>query len=635
MAWQTVADIDTRYGHTYLQYDDSSTGESRSSRVIFQLNPSSSIYVYFNNFTVDGNNLGQKLVTGNTTLWEGSLPAGNRTVSYTCPWYDIGSVGYSGTGNIPTGYTDPSTPSVTLKSKTYNSATFAVSISSYGVPSNANGRYIEAALLQQNSYDASSTNGRRWSIASNTTSANITVNNSSQKNGGPSGQGFTVTGNTRYYYGGYASNTARSKAVVTGSLYLPCPPLSALSLSSQAYSAYNKVNAVLSYTRQSDGGAETRTGQYRYTTNGGTSWTNWTSFGTISNTTGTFTISLPTASSVTVQARLSTSNGGASETKSVTFSTKSTHTAPNFSNFTYEDASTTAVAVSGNNQIFIQSQSKPKVTISAANKATANDGATISGYTASLNAQSIQIAYSASAEVSGTFPAGKPTASGTLALSVAANDSLGLSKAVSKNVTIIPWEAPVLNAAAERTNNFEAETTLSISGTYSPIVVSSVTKNTLVVYYRYKKSTDSWPTSTQDPTEGWIARPITISGENYSAVNLVLSLDNEYQWDIQVKAIDEFATTTQSIVLSIGKPTMFVAHKKVSINRRPSNSSADLDVDGLIYSKDQPVLFSHVGMVIMSTTLMTAASVKDLYGGNWTSYTGISVSGLYCWRRTS
>ena len=87
MSWVTVASINTGgYGNTRLQYDDSSTGESRSSRVIFELNSGASIYVYFNNFTVNGTNLGQKLVTGNCTLWTGSLPAGNRTVSYTCPW---------------------------------------------------------------------------------------------------------------------------------------------------------------------------------------------------------------------------------------------------------------------------------------------------------------------------------------------------------------------------------------------------------------------------------------------------------------------------------------------------------------------------------------------------------------------
>ena len=404
---------------------------------------------------------------------------------------------------------------------------------------------------------------------------------------------------------------------------------SALSLSTQAYSTYNKVNATISYTRQSDGGAETRTGYYRYSTDGGTTYSSWVSFGTVSNTTGTFIANLPTASTITLQVKLNTPNGGDSEAKTVTFTTQATHTAPNFSNFTYEDASTAAVTVSGNNQIFIQGQSQPKVTISAANKATANDGATITGYTASFNAQSIQIPYSSSAEVSGTFSNHTPNAYGTLALTVAANDSLSLAKSVSKNVTVIPWSAPTITATAVRVNNFESQTTLSISGTYSPVKVNNTVKNTLAVAYRYKKSTDStWGS--------WTSRPVTITDSAFQTTDLVLSFDNEKQWDIQVRAVDAFTTSTVTITLSVGKPIFFISsNNKCSINRKPTNSAADLDVNGLIYSQDQPVMASHVGMIIFSKTLTTAADVRALYGGNWTSDSSFSATGVYCWRRTS
>lgn len=575
MSWVTVADIDTRYGHTYLQYDDSSTGESRTSRVRFELNPSSTVYVNFYNFTVNGSNLGTKLVTGTATLWEGSLPAGYRSVSYNCEWYDIGHRDYSGGGNIPSGYTDPSTPSVTLKSKTYNSATFGVSISSYGIPSGASGRYIEAAILAQNSYG----NSYRYAIAQNTTSADITVNNSSNTGSTP----LTIQGNKKYWYGGYATNTARNKSTVTGSFYTPCPPLSALSLSSQAYATYNTVSATLSYTRQSDGGAETRTGKYRYSTDNGATWTGWTSFGTVSNNSGTFAATLPTSKTVLLQARLETPNGGASESKQVSITTKTTHTAPNFSNFTYEDINSATTALTSNNQIFIQGQSQPKVTISAANKATANDGATITGYTASLNAESIQIAYSSSASVSGTFNTKRPTASGTLALSVAANDSLSLAKSVSKNVTVIPWAAPTLTATATRQNNFENNTTIKISGTYSQILVNNTVKNTLAVAYRFKKSTaSSW--------ENWTSKTATISGSNFTVPDFVLSFDNEYQWDIEVRAVDQFTTTTVALSLAIGKPIFFISrNRKVSVNRKPTNYNADLDVEGKVYAEDSPL----------------------------------------------
>lgn len=528
--------------------------------------------------------------------------------------------------DFPGVYTNPSISSVTVNSKTHNSANLTIN-GSYG---RGTGSYqIEVGIGAQSTWTSPSL--RSVCVKDGRTSYTATVNNSS-----PQTTTLTLVGNTKYWYGGYIYNGYSSDGRMFGNIYLPCPPLSVLSLSSQSYTAYNRVNAVISYTRQADGGAETRTGYYRYSTDGGNTYTSWTSFGTVSNTTDTFTVSLPTASSVILQARLNTPSGGASETKSVTFSTKTTHTAPNFSDFTYEDASSAAVAVSGNNQIFIQGQSQPKVIISAANKATANDGASISGYTASLNAASIQIPYSSAAEVSGTFAAGSPTAYGTLALTVAANDSLSLATAVSKNVTVIPWAAPTLAATATRVNNFYAQTTLAISGTYSPISVNGVVKNTLAVAYRYKKSNSStWEQPSGADENGWVDRPITITDSAYQATDLILSFDNEYQWDIEVRAVDEFATTVLAITLSVGKPIFFIGQNgKCSINRKPTNSAADLDIEGLIYSQDQPVMVSHVGMVIMSTTLTTAAEVRDIYGGYWTTF-NTGISGVNGFRRTS
>ena len=36
-----------------------------------------------------------------------------------------------------------------------------------------------------------------------------------------------------------------------------------------------------------------------------------------------------------------------------------------------------------------------------------------------------------------------------------------------------------------------------------------------------------------------------------------------------------------------------------------------------------------------SKTLTTAADVRAIYGGYWTSDSSFSASGVYCWRRTS
>ena len=617
MAWQTVAttglsDGSATYGYVYLQYDDASSGTSRSSRLRFELRAGYSIYIYIDSLSLDGSGVkGRFLCSGTMDFWTGSLANGTRTFTWSCPWYG-GTRSYSCSGYIPSGITAPSGLSVALNSKTYNSATFNVSLSSYGVPSNADGRWIEAGVAGQNSW---SSPALRSAIVKNTTNATITINNSSTQT-----QTLTIEGNHKYWYGGYANNTQATTSVMSGTFYTPCPPLATLSYASQIYATYNTVSATINYTRQSDGGAETRTGYYRYSTDGGNTYSSWISFGTISvsvGTTGSFIASLPTASNITLQAKINTPNGGDSTAKTITFSTLATHTAPNFSNFEYIDDNSATVALTGNNQYMIQGQSVPKITISTTNKATGNNGVSVSNYAISFTGQSKTVTYSSSADVVTALD--PPSESGTGNLVVSAVDSLALSKAVTKSVTIYPWAKPVMSATIERVNNFETTSKINASGTYSPIIINNVVKNTLSFAYRTKKSSSSeW--------SSWTSRAVTISGANWSLSNLSVTLDNNYQWDVQTRITDIFTSTTTDLSLPVGMPNFFIGTDgRVSIGMKPSKTlptgnRGQLEVDGIIYSKNQPVMPSHVGQIIMSVTLDTAAKVQAIYGGTWAAW---------------
>lgn len=161
---------------------------------------------------------------------------------------------------LPTVYTAPSTPSVSISEIYTNGAKFNVSISNYGNPSSTSGRYIEAAILGQNSYGAS----YRYATVSNTTSAIITVNNSSPV----SPSGWTIYPNTQYYYGGYATNTQKASYTVTGTfITLPATPSASLSVTGQT-------TATLTVTAPSQGTASTLTVYYKLNSgsyaNGGT-----------------------------------------------------------------------------------------------------------------------------------------------------------------------------------------------------------------------------------------------------------------------------------------------------------------------------------------------------------------------------
>ena len=617
MAWQTVAttglgDSSATYGYVYLQYDDSSSGTSRSARLRFEIRSGYSVYVYIDNLSLDGSVVRSRFTcSGTMDFWTGSLANGTRSFTWSCPWYS-GTRSYTCSGYIPSGVTAPSGLSVSVKSKTYNSVTFNTSLSSYGVPSSASGRYIEAAVLNQNSYGAS----YRYETASNTSSSTITVNNSSRSN--PST--FSIEPNHKYWYGGYASNTQASTSTVVGSVYTPCPPLSTLTPSTQSYAEYDKVNAVIQYKRQTDAGAETRTGYYRYSTDGGSNYSSWISFGTVSvaaNTTATFTAKLPTNSNITLQAKLNTPNGGDSEIKTTTLTTIATHVAPNFQNYTYRDSNSATVLLTGNDQTMIQGQSVPEITISSSNKATGNDGINISNYAITFVGQSKTIGYSSSSDVSTTL--NPPSESGTSNLTVSAVDELSLSKAVTKSIVIYPWQKPTISATIERINNFESESILNISGKYSPLTINNVVKNSITVSYRTKKSSSSsW--------SGWSTRSAVISGSNWTVSNLAVTLDNNYQWDIQVKVADAFDSATTDLILSIGMPNFFIGTDgRVSIGMKPNislpnSNRGQLEVDGNIYSKGMPLISSHVGQVIMSTTLDTAAKVEAIYGGTWVAW---------------
>ena len=107
---------------------------------------------------------------------------------------------------------------------------------------------------------------------------------------------------------------------------------------------------------------------------------------------------------------------------------------------------------------------------------------------------------------------------------------------------------------------------------------------------------------------------------------LRLALVANYRWDIQVRAVDIFTNTTVDLSLAVGMPNFFIGiDGRVAVGMKPnislqSGNRGQLEIDGMVYSKGQPLMASHVGQIIMSTTLDTAAKVKAIYGGTWAAW---------------
>lgn len=133
-------------------------------------------------------------------------------INATSAWMNVtgpdGSFGFT-LGGIPVGAVAPSGLSVSISSIADTGATFSVSLSSYGTPNSADGRYIEAAIMGQSTYGGK----YRYDIAKNKTSATISANNSSKTN---NSNPLTIVPNTQYWYGAYATNTSLSISKVQG-----------------------------------------------------------------------------------------------------------------------------------------------------------------------------------------------------------------------------------------------------------------------------------------------------------------------------------------------------------------------------------------------------------------------------------
>ncbi len=145
----------------------------------------------------------------NITIHSGTATiTGTQTITFGITKYS--GVAQSGSFTVSGGVA-PATPTITVSSLTDTSGTFAVAVSDYGDPASAQGRYIEAAILAQNSYGET----YRYSKAMNTSSSSITVSNLTYDGGS-----LTIVPNTTYYYGAYASNTGLSSYTVAGQILM-------------------------------------------------------------------------------------------------------------------------------------------------------------------------------------------------------------------------------------------------------------------------------------------------------------------------------------------------------------------------------------------------------------------------------
>lgn len=202
-----------------------------------------------------------------------------------------------------------------------------------------------------------------------------------------------------------------------------------------------------------------------------------------------------------------TTQVGSNKDKAVTASINTTTNVPTFTDYSVANVDKNVVVTDsygntlitsststllGSNTKMIKGYSKLRATVSVANKAVAQNSATMSKYKFISALQSKEENYSGVADV--TLDIDNALEDD---VSVQAIDSRGLSTTVNKTVTYMALyeELALYNVALARTNSIEDETTLSFAGLlwkeYFGGGVAGVL-NAVVCHYRYKETGHAW-----------------------------------------------------------------------------------------------------------------------------------------------
>lgn len=260
------------------------------------------------------------------------------------------------------------------------------------------------------------------------------------------------------------------------------------------------------------------------------------------------------------------------------YSTDTSQCSPTFNNFEVADLNNTVVNVTGSNQVFVKGYSILGIIISSANKMVTQKGASPKNYVASCDTLGKTATYTSS-DI--TIEMGTLINSGTKRATVFAYDSRTNSDSAYKDILIYDYNKPVINATVERLNNFENQTTLSVRGEYTKLIINDEAKNTILNgTYKYRETGGTW--SSPSPLT------ITISDNYFYCDNVILSLDNSKSFEFEISITDKLDTTTLPLTLDIGKAIFFI-----SSNLHACFVDGYLDVDGDIrYYGDSIVEYS-------------------------------------------
>lgn len=263
---------------------------------------------------------------------------------------------------------------------------------------------------------------------------------------------------------------------------------------------------------------------------------------------------------------------------------------PTIGAVTYRDSNSVTSAITGNDQYIIRNNSTLEVTVTDLE---ALNSATLSSITVAGGGVSQTRALSGSTDASEVFNLGVVNQSNDFTLTVTLTDSRGFTVTKTINILVYDWVLPTAVIAAERVDNYYSTTNVTPNATYSSLGGN----NTITITAKYKKTSESS-----------YGTPVTLTNEQTTS----LTLDNNYEWNLQVIVADKIGSTIYNLIVGRGLPIWFIDRvlNSVGINCFPSQEDS-LEVNGLrlddkIYIGSQQLYDHYVTSVAGTSVLITA-----------------------------
>lgn len=301
-------------------------------------------------------------------------------------------------------------------------------------------------------------------------------------------------------------------------------------------------------------------------------------------------------------------NGNLTGSKTCHYNAHLVGVEPTFTEFTCFDTNNVTKAVTGNDQVFIQGQSRLGVKIAKENKAEAKKYASMSKYLASAFGVSSTKVFSDTADVQ--LDLGVVNANTNQVVSVSALDSRDFATVVRKNITVIPYSRPTLNVSAGRKGNFENETIVKISGNITSLKIGSIEKNSVLsLRCRTKSSMDSDFGPTQNI-------PFTLDSDMILRVpDFYVALDNTLKHMLEFEITDKLSSVKVYAEIDVGIPILRISTKTKKLYNNEERVLTEKDVISADNIIGQPKTKYSTEEILVGTWIDGRKIYRKVYSG--------------------